>query len=134
MILVDTHVLLWMVDGSGRLGAQALRTIEEAPVVFYSAMSAWELAMLVSHGKIALAVTPAAMLRRLAEESRVSELAIGTDIALDAGNMPRSIHGDPGDRIIMASARALDCPLLTADEKILAYAATGHVKAIDARV
>lgn len=43
-------------------------------------------------------------------------------------------HGDPADRLIVATARALDCPLVTADEKILAYAAAGHLKAVDARL
>jgi len=54
--------------------------------------------------------------------------------ALDAGSLPGAIHGDPADRIMIASARSLGCPLLTSDECILDYAETGHVAALDARI
>lgn len=54
-------------------------------------------------------------------------------IGADAGSLPGDIHGDPADRIIIATARALGCPVLTADRKILAYAAVGHLQAVDAR-
>ncbi|KQT31244.1 hypothetical protein ASG29_14850 [Sphingomonas sp. Leaf412] len=134
MILLDTHVLLWLVDGDRRLGAGAREIIEETPAIFFSAMSAWELAMLVCGDKLALEMTPAALLRYVVDNSRAREIAVDTDMALDAGGMPRAIHGDPCDRIIMATARALGCPLVTADRKILAYAAAGHLKAIDARI
>ena len=58
---------------------------------------------------------------------------ISPSIAIDAGQLPGGIHGDPADRIIIATSRHLGCPLLTTDRKILAYAAIGHLKAIDAR-
>lgn len=134
MILLDTHSLLWLTDGDVRLGRQARQAIEDAPALCFSAITAWELAMLVAGAKLALPVTPATMLNKLTEDGRIIEVPVGTEIALDAGAMPRTIHGDPCDRIIMATARALNCPLLTADRKILAYAAAGHVRAIDARV
>ena len=56
-----------------------------------------------------------------------------TAIGADAGTLPGGIHGDPADRIIIATARAFGCPVLTADRKILAYATVGHLQAIDAR-
>ncbi|MGJ3628601.1 PIN domain-containing protein [Sphingomonas sp. MMS24-JH45] len=55
-----------------------------------------------------------------------------SDIAHDAGEMDWA-RRDPADRLIVATARALGCPLLTADEAILTHAAAGHLKAIDAR-
>ena len=132
VISLDTHVLLWMVDGDAPLGVTTRVAIDEAPEVF-STISAWEIAMLISRSKLALAMTPEALFHHLGGVARVRVLAVGTRIALDAGRMPRFVHGDPGDRIIMASARALDCPLVTADRTILAHAAAGHLRAIDAR-
>lgn len=53
-------------------------------------------------------------------------------IAMDAGSLPGDIHGDPSDRIIIATARWLGCPLLTADRRILRYAEQGHVRVVNA--
>jgi PIN domain nuclease of toxin-antitoxin system len=52
-------------------------------------------------------------------------------IAVEAGEL-EELHGDPADRIIIATARHFSAPLLTADRAILAYGAAGHVEAIDA--
>jgi PIN domain nuclease of toxin-antitoxin system len=60
-------------------------------------------------------------------------LALTPEIAVGAGELPSGIHGDPADRIIIATARAHGCTILTSDRKILAYAKAGHVQAIDAR-
>ncbi len=134
MMLLDTHVMLWMTEGDERLGLSARDEIEAAPILLFSAISAWEIAMLTAKSKGVSTLRPEALVRHVVETLRLREVAVGTEIAVDAGGMPRDIHGDPCDRIIMASARALDCPLVTADRKILAYAAAGHLKAIDARV
>jgi PIN domain nuclease of toxin-antitoxin system len=53
--------------------------------------------------------------------------------AVEAGALPDSIRGDPADRIIIATARALTCPIATADRAILAYAKAGLVEALDVR-
>lgn len=133
MLLLDTHVLVWLVEGDARLGVQARETIEQERGLFYSSITAWEMGMLVRVGRMHLSRTAEATLAHVRDVLQVLELATDSDIALDAGLLPRSIHGDPADRIIMASARALDCPLVTADEKILAHAAAGHLRAVDAR-
>ena len=89
--------------------------------------------MLADKGKIALSRPVAAWFEAVlaAPGFSLAELTIG--IGADAGSLPGNIHGDPADRLIIATARALGCPVLTADRAILAYAAAGHVQAIDAR-
>ena len=52
------------------------------------------------------------------------------EIAIDSAYLPAPPHGDPADRLLIATARALDVPILTSDRKILAYAEAGHVRAI----
>ena len=51
-------------------------------------------------------------------------------IAIDASYLPGDIHGDPGDRLIIATSRHMQIPIVTRDSKIIAYAAAGHVDAI----
>lgn len=57
-------------------------------------------------------------------------LALEPDVALSASYLPGGLHRDPADRLLIATARALDVPIMTRDERILAYAGQGHVQAI----
>ena len=133
MILLDTHVLIWSTDDDPRLGRAARAMVADSGRSFgYSAITAWELAMLAAKNKVQLPMAPDRLLAQV-RAIGVMEIAVVGAIGLDAGNL-QDIHGDPADRIIVATARVQDCALLTADEKILAYAAAGHVQAIDARV
>lgn len=133
MILLDTHSLIWVAEKNPRLGPDAKRIEAESDQVYVSAITAWELGLLVGRGKLTLNMPIELWLQTSAQNGRTSTVPVTSDIALRAGLLPEPIHGDPGDRIIIATARALGCPLLTADHAILDYAAAGHVRAIDAR-
>lgn len=63
---------------------------------------------------------------------RVRIAPLEPEIAIDAGTLPGELHGDPADRIIIATARTLVCPLLTMDDKIIRYAEQGHLRVIPA--
>lgn len=136
MILLDTQALVWMIEGDARFGERARQVIDAERAtdrVMIAPISAWEVAMLVGKGRFGLSRPVRQwfdfVLSRPGFDLADLTVAIGTD----AGTLPGDIHGDPADRLIVATARALGCPLLTADRKILAYAAAGHVQAIDAR-
>ncbi|MBY0301656.1 MULTISPECIES: type II toxin-antitoxin system VapC family toxin [Sphingomonas] len=136
MIVIDTHALVWLVQGDPRLGATAREIIEESRSldgVYIPAIVPWEIAMLVDKDRVSLGLAVDAWFGHILASPgfRLAPLELAT--AIDAGLLPGSIHGDPGDRIVIATARGLHLPVLTADEKILAYAAAGHVGAIDAR-
>lgn len=133
MILLDTHVVLWLVGNDPRLGRQAIETIAREPDRRVSAMVSWEIAMTVDKRRMTLEIPLESWLRDSFKSIDVSEVSVTGAMALDAGSLRDGIHGDPCDRIMIATARALSCALVTADEKILAYAAQGHVKAIDVR-
>ena len=93
---------------------------------------AWDIAMLVDKDRLEL---PILTLDWIVEAVKVRNLqwaALTAEIATAAGSWPGDIHGDPADRIIIATARALGCPLLTVDRRILEYAKAGHVRVIDA--
>ena len=136
MILIDTQALVWLIEANARLGSEAKMVVEQERAdegVMIAPISAWEAAMLVDKGKIALSRPVAAWFEAVLTESGFDLAELTVAIGADAGSLPGSIHGDPADRLIIATARALGCPLLTSDRAILAYAAAGHVQAIDAR-
>ncbi len=93
----------------------------------------WEIGMLVDKNRLDLKAEPLPWIAAILAETRIEVAPIEPATGIDAGRLPGNIHGDPSDRLIIATARALACPLLTPDKKILAYAKAGHVQALDAR-
>ena len=135
MILLDTHVLVWSVEGHQRLGLAAGSRIEETrrtDRVGVSAMTPWEIALLVEKGRLRLAMEVAAWMEKVLGAQGIDLLTVEPAIALDSVRLPGDFPADPADRLIVATARHWGVPLLTADQTILAYAADGHVQAIDA--
>lgn len=133
MILLDTHVVLWMVGDSSRLGRAARQAIAADVERRVSAMVSWEIAMIADKKGFAFHKPLAEWLADSFGIIDAYEVAVSGAIATDAGSLRDGIHGDPCDRIMIATARALGCALVTADEKILDYAAKGYLAAIDAR-
>lgn len=135
MMLLDTNVLLWRTGDDKRLSKQARRAIDQAVdrnAACVSAISLWEMAMLIRKQRIGLG-QPLREWSRIAFGSQGLQLVpVDEMIAIDAGEL-EGIHGDPADRTIIATARAMACPLLTADQAILDYGSTGHVRVVDAR-
>ena len=96
-------------------------------------MVQWEIAMLAGKGRLRFEIPVDVWLERARKALAYDEISVSGAIARDAGSLPGDVHGDPCDRIMIATARSLVCPLITTDRAILAYAAQGHVRAIDAR-
>lgn len=135
MIVLDTHTLIWVVEGDGRLGASASRTIEETVQtdrVAVSAITPWEIALLVERRRLRLGCEVSEWIAEALALPGVTLIPIEPAIAIDSVRLPGSFHADPADRLIVATARHLKAPLLTADRKILAYSAAGHVQTVDA--
>ncbi len=86
--------------------------------------------MLAKSGRAAMAQTPAAIFRAFLRLPGVVLEDLTADILIDSSLLPTPIHGDPADRIIIATARALDLTIVTRDRLILDYAADGHVRAL----
>jgi len=136
MIVLDTHVLVWAMENHRHLGTNAAGLIDESTFsdgAYVSAISCWEISMLADKGKLEFHQGVRTWVEKALAKPGLFLAPIEPEIGIDAGQLPGSPHGDPSDRIIMATARALGCPLLTADEAILEYATAGHLEAIDAR-
>jgi len=136
VILLDTNVLLWLAEDNPRLGAKAReRMADPAPgEIWVCAISFWEIGLLLSKKRVSLATSLGDFVKSIEGEDRFRIVPVDAAIAMEAGSLPRDIHGDPGDRFLIAAARLRACPLLTSDGKILSYAERGHVQAIDARL
>ena len=135
-MVLDTHVLVWLMQEPGKIGRQALAAIEHAVQdgpAYIPAITTWEISMLACRNKLQLGDATGSWIARAMADGRVQIAPLSADIALDAGCLPGEIHGDPADCMIVATARAMRLPLVTADRKILDYAAAGHLQAIDAR-
>ncbi|MEB3194131.1 MAG: type II toxin-antitoxin system VapC family toxin [Cyanobacteriota bacterium] len=138
MILLDTHVLIWWADGDQqRLSPEARAAIETqietagrpggGAGLLVSAISCWEVAMLVSRGRLALSLDVEHWLAVLAAHPAVKLVPLDPAVAVAATRLPEPFHADPADRFLVAQARALGVPLLSADNKILSY---GHVRSL----
>ncbi len=121
MIVLDTHVLIWVTEGSDRLGRRAKRRIERAfhdGQVAVSAFSFWEVATLMTAGRLRGART-AGEFRAAVVRAGVVEIAVDGEIAILSTRLA-GLHGDPADRLIVATALARGAVLMTADAKLLA--------------
>lgn len=132
MIVLDTHVLLWMDQNSDSLGNEARECIDHAwrmGEVMVSAISFWECAMLAEKGRVVLPCSTDKWHADLVDAG-VKDVALDGRIALAAVDLDWD-HRDPADRFIVATAIQLNATLLTADEKILAW--RGALTRVDAR-
>lgn len=121
MIALDTHVLVWWLTGGASLSAAATEAVASASnegSVVVSAISVLEIVTAVRRGRLQFASPVAQWLAdaRLLPELRFEP--VSSEIAQLAGSFGTEVHGDPADRIIVATALHLGCTLLTADEKL----------------
>jgi PIN domain nuclease of toxin-antitoxin system len=121
VIVLDTHALVWWVSGDRRLSAaagRAIRNAARARAVFASAISVMEVATAVRRGRLILSVPVEQWLADLRSLPELQFEPVTAEIAALAGSLDGDMHGDPADRIIAATARALGVRLVTADERL----------------
>lgn len=131
-ILLDTCAVIWLQAGTifRPEGETALQEAQEIGIsVLVSPITAWEIGLLVSKGRLALSLPPLNWFERV--------LALGVDLApltpdilIASSALPGPPLRDPADRIVAATARAMRYRLMTRDRPLLDFAAAGHVEAI----
>ncbi len=136
-VLLDTCAVIWLANGDP-LRVQAADAIVAAGLtggIFISPVAAWEVGLLSRpriRGKAApqFLPDPKTWFARAMAGPGIKPAPFTPDIAIDASHLPAGLHGDPADRLIVATARQLGISVVTRDTRILAYARRGHVKAV----
>ncbi|MHA6642586.1 type II toxin-antitoxin system VapC family toxin [Mesorhizobium sp. A623] len=125
MIVLDTHILVWWLGAERtRLSSAAARAIEHELAggrIAVSSISAWEIAMLVQANRLDLSLDIFTWLETASRIERLEFVPVDNLIGVGSRFLPGEFHADPADRIIMALARGLEAPLVTADTKIRDY-------------
>ena len=123
MIVLDTHIWVWWVHGDSTLST-ATRTLldsSEQTGIGVSAISCWEVAKLVESGRLSLPCPVFDWIQQALSYPGVRLIELSPRISVESTQLPVTFHRDPADQMIVATARIMDCPLVTMDTKILAY-------------
>jgi len=113
----------------------AIRAVEEAAhhgLVRVSAISVWEVAMLEAKGRIRLSKDCLSWVNEALRAPGLALVPLTPEIAVESSRLPGAFHGDPADRILVATARRQGAILLTRDEKILSYGKAKHLSVMAA--
>jgi PIN domain nuclease of toxin-antitoxin system len=135
LLLLDTHMTVWLRDGSSRLKPAITTLIEEYfhnGKLCVSPISAWEIGLLVAKGRLDLGQAPLVWFAGFVDKFSASVLELTTDIAIKSSFLPGKFHGDPADRMLVATAIANSAALVTADKELASYGKKGFVKIIAA--
>jgi PIN domain nuclease of toxin-antitoxin system len=135
LLLLDTHVWLWLVAGSSELSAEGRHMIARAVAagtLRIAAISLWEIALLASRGRIVLGKSIGSWLDEALADPGPAIDPLSPQIAIESHTLPDGLHRDPADQLIVATARVTNATLMTRNRRILDYAARGHLTAIAA--
>jgi PIN domain nuclease of toxin-antitoxin system len=137
VLLVDTHTLIWMVEEAPRLGVQTAEVLNRAGWenrIAVSAITPWEIALLVSKNRIKLGADVMDWIRDALAKPGVRLVPLEPEIAIASTRLPWEMHADPADRILVATTRHLGATLVTADGALLEFARQGYFVGMDAGV
>ncbi len=134
MLILDTHVWIWLVNGDERITKSGFLSVISRAVkgclIKIPAICTWEVSMLAAKNRIALSENTLDWINNALSAPGISLCPFTPEIAYESSNLPGDFHGDSADRMIIASTRILNGSLLTFDNKILKYSDTGNVKVV----
>jgi len=131
MLILDTHIWIWAINGDEKIQKSGfLNQIQKSVKnnnIFISAISLWEVAMLVSKGRLKLSENTLEWINNASSAPGLSIQPLTPEIAFESTILPDNFHGDPADRLIVATTRVLNATLLTFDQEIIEYSKKGYV-------
>ena len=119
MILLDTHVLVWLASDPAKLSrkaSEAIRKASQESGIAISAITLWELAWLAVHGRLDIVGTVESFVERISSRTAIRPITV--KVAVMANQLPATYSGDPCDRLIGATALAEGMVLVTKDRNI----------------
>lgn len=133
-LLLDTCTLIFMTERT-RMAPAAVETLQAATeggeITYISPITAWEVGMLTSRGRLQLLIRPERWFSNLFEVPGVHLAEMSPDVLIASSNLPGKPPKDPTDRIMAATARELGATLITRDRALLDYGAQGHVAVLE---
>ena len=124
-LLLDTHIVLWLDSGNDRLRPQTRVLVDECwqngGAILISAITVWEIALLVDTGRIDLDLPVDAWVKRFIDRPGVDCVPLGHRAAARSYQLHHLEHRDPADRLLIATAIDLACPLVTYDDRITVF-------------
>ncbi|RVC76169.1 type II toxin-antitoxin system VapC family toxin [Mesorhizobium sp. M4A.F.Ca.ET.022.05.2.1] len=132
-VLLDTCFMLWL-STEQPVARTAVDRVTNARknggVIAVSVMSAWEIGMLVSKGRLPFIKSPLAWFEGFVQAGAATVEEVDSELLVESSFLPGAVHNDPADRIIIATARSKNLAIITRDRAILAYGAAGFVKTV----
>ena len=135
-LLLDTCAVIWLANGD-QISAPSMEAIAAASQVdgvLISPISAWEVGLLsrprAPQAVVSFVPDPKTWFGRVMTGPGIKAAPFTPEIAIDASALPGELHGDPADRLIIATARSLGIPIVTRDRRIIAYAKAGHLQVV----
>ena len=119
-MLLDTCALLWLSHQQENISSSTLKKIDEVPILYVSAITAFEIGLKYRSGKLVLPVPPKQWFEEIIKHHNLSIINIDKDISIKATELP-PIHRDPCDRFIIATAILHHLPVITTDENFEKY-------------
>jgi len=130
VIVLDTHAWVWLANNPESLSKEAKKAVDaaiEEKEVLVSSISAWEVALPVAKKRLKLTMEVEDWIVKYEALPFIRFVPVDNYLAVKSVRLPEPLHGDPADRIIIATSIASGAPLITKDERILNYP---HVKTI----
>ena len=132
MLILDTHVWIWLINGDEKIRkAGFLTSINNAlksHSIIIPAICTWEISMLVAKNRISLTENTLEWINKASSAPGISIFPLSPEVAYESTILPGEFHGDPADRMIVATARVTNGTLLTFDRQMINYAKKGYMK------
>jgi PIN domain nuclease of toxin-antitoxin system len=136
LLLLDTHCWIWaqlgLIQQLSRAALQSIKDAEREGNLRISVISIWELAMLEKRGRVALPMNVRMWVEQALSKPGIAVAPLTPEIAIESVHLPGEIHGDPADRMLVATARVLGAKLVTKDARLIRYSRQRHVRALEA--
>jgi PIN domain nuclease of toxin-antitoxin system len=132
-LLLDTHAAIWITEGLPLASAatEAIDAVYRAgSTIFVSAISAWEVGLLVARNRVGLSARPDRWFRNVLAIQGVKLAELTPGILIESSFLPGDPPRDPADRIIIATARDIGATLVTRDRQLLKYGENGQISAL----
>lgn len=125
-LLLDTHVWIWWLTGDAPKFVEGARALLQRACdvgdLLVSDISYWEVAMKAARGKLRLSMDAEVWLDRAATVVGFRGCPLSREVLRHSTRLTGALHGDPADRMLIATAQLLGVPLVTADKAIISYA------------